>query len=320
MSEALPYTEAPLYNDVAEGPAGGRGVWLRTADGTRIRAGLWNPAGPRGTVVLLPGRTEYVEKYGRTATVLARAGYATLTLDFRGQGMSDRVLADRMVGHVGDFAAFQDDVAALLAFADQQGLARPFHLLAHSMGGCIGLRRVLGGQPFQTVPFKTVAFTGPMWGILISAWARPVANVLTLAAQYLSFNHLYAPGTGPKTYVIEAPFAGNTLTTDPDMWDYMRRQALAHPDLSLGGPSFGWLRAALAECHALSLLPSPALPCLCGLGSQERIVDTRPILTRMQAWPGGRLKRVPGAEHEILMERPTLRDDFLAEAIALFNA
>lgn len=306
---------APLYNDLAEGPADARGVWLRAQDGTRIRAGLWNAGAARGTVVLLPGRTEYVEKYGRTATDLAAAGFATLTLDWRGQGMADRALPDRMVGHVAGFAEFQDDLDTLLTFARSAGLPEPFYLMAHSMGGCIGLRALLRGLPFQAV-----AFSAPMWGILISAWARPLANTLSVASRYLRFDHLYAPGTGPKTYVTEVPFTGNTLTTDADMWDYMRRQALAHPDLSLGGPSFGWLRAALAECSALALLPSPATPCLCALGLQERIVDTRPIHQRMRAWPKGRLKLVPGAEHEVLMERPALRQDFLAEATALFTA
>jgi hypothetical protein len=40
----------------------------------------------------------------------------------------------------------------------------------------------------------------------------------------------------------------------------------------------------------------------------------------MPAWPKGRLMMVRGAEHEVLMERPTLRDGFLAEAIALYGA
>lgn len=308
-------TNAPLYNDVAEGPADGRGVWLTTADGTRIRAGLWNASGSRGTVVLLPGRTEYVEKYGRTATELGRAGFATLSVDWRGQGVSDRVLADKMVGHVTDFAEFQDDLDTLLAFARAEGLPQPFYLLAHSMGGCIGLRALL-----RKLPFKAVAFSAPMWGILISPWARPVANALSVASQYLRFDHLYAPGTGPKTYVIEAPFLGNTLTTDAEMWGYMRAQAVAHPNLSLGGPSYGWLRAALGECHALSLLPSPATPCLCALGLQERIVDTRPVHTRMRGWTNGTLNLVPGAEHEVLMERPQIRNGFIADAVALFGA
>lgn len=307
-------TTAPLYNDVAQGPPDARGFWLKTADGTQIRAGLWNAAGNKGTVVLLPGRTEYVEKYGRTATELAKAGFATLSLDWRGQGMADRALADKMVGHVTDFAEYQQDLDTLLTFARSQSLPQPYCLLAHSMGGNIALRALIRG-----LPFKAVAFSAPMWGILISPWARPVANTLAVASRYLRFDHLYAPGTGPKTYVIEAPFTANSLTTDRDMWDYMRKQALAHPDLSLGGPSFGWLRAALAECNALSLLASPPLPCLCALGLQERIVDTRPIHARMRAWTTGRLKLVPYTEHEILMERPETRNAFIADTVALFT-
>ena len=95
---------------------------------------------------------------------------------------------------------------------------------------------------------------------------------------------------------------------------------MAHPDLSLGGPSYGWLRAALSECQALARLPAPMTPCLCGMGSRERIVDTKPIRTRMKTWPNGRLSLVEGAEHEILMEQPALRNAFLADAIALYAA
>ncbi len=307
-------TPAPLFNDVALGPEDGQGVWLKTSDGKRLRAGFWNATGTRGTVVLLPGRSEYIEKYGRTAVALAQSGYATLTVDWRGQGMSDRALADPLVGHVTDFAEYQTDLDALLTFARVQGLPQPFHLLAHSMGGTIGLRALLRGLPFQTA-----AFSGPMWGILISPLMRPIANVLSAASAALHFQHRYVFGTGPAIYVTDQPFADNTLTTNPDMWEYMRRQALAHPGLSLGGPSFGWLHAALTECRALSRLPSPKVATLCALGSHERIVDPKPILTRMPNWPNGTLRLVQGAEHEILMERPALRDGFLTDAVTLFG-
>jgi lysophospholipase len=313
LTSAFPVS-APLFNTVAEGPQDGQGVWLTTADGKRLRAGFWNASGMRGTVVLLPGRSEYVEKYGRTAAALAGSGYATLTIDWRGQGMSDRALADPLVGHVMDFAEYQDDLDTLLNFARAQGLPQPFHLLAHSMGGTIGLRALVRG-----VPFQTAAFSGPMWGIMISPAMRPLATVLSAASGALRFNHRYVLGTGPAIYVIEAPFEGNTLTTNPDMWDYMRRQALAYPDLSLGGPSFGWLHAALTECRALAHLPSPVLPTLCVLGSREKIVDPKPILTRMPGWKNGRLRIVQESEHEVLMERPVLRDAFLSEATTLFG-
>jgi len=104
------------------------------------------------------------------------------------------------------------------------------------------------------------------------------------------------------------------------MWDYMRSQALAHPDLSLGGPSLGWLKAALDECAALAALASPAFPVVCALGTQERIVDVRPVHARMANWAGGRLDLYNGAEHEVLMERLATRDAFLQSAVALFEA
>lgn len=306
---------APLYNDLADGPADGRAVWLTAADGVRIRVAVWNSPAPRGTVLLLPGRTEYVEKYGRTATMLADAGYATLSVDWRGQGLADRALPDRMVGHVGDFAEYQADMDAVLAYAAAASLPQPYYLLAHSMGGCIGLRSLLRG-----VPVRAAAFSAPMWGILMADWLRPVATVLSTASRWFSFDHRYAPGTNGSTYVLQVPFVGNMLTTDADMWDYMRAQALAHPELSLGGPSYGWLKAALDECADLARQACPPYPTICALGNQERIVDVRPIHARMPNWPKGRLDLYAGSEHEVLMERPATRAAFVASAVALFEA
>ncbi len=306
---------APYFAEVADGPSDGRAIWLTTADGVRIRAAVWNAKAARGTVFLLPGRTEYVEKYGRTAGTLALAGYATLSVDWRGQGLADRALKDRMTGHVEDFADFQTDMAALLDFARAEGLPRPYYLLAHSMGGCIGLRSLMNGAPF-----KAAAFSAPMWGILMSDWMRPIAAVLSTTSRWFSFDHRYAPGTSPRTYVIDVPFVGNTLTTDPEMWDYMRQQAIAHPEVSLGGPSLGWLKAAMDECADLAGIGPPDYPVVCALGSQERIVDVRPVHARMLCWTGGRLDMYAGAEHEVLMERPATREAFLASAVALFEA
>ena len=308
-------SDAPLYNDVADGPTDGRAVWLKAGDGVRIRAAVWNASAPKGTVFLLPGRTEYVEKYGRAAGELAGRGYCTLSVDWRGQGMADRALADRMNGHVGDFAEYQDDLDTLIRFAQSDGLPQPFYLLPHSMGGCIALRGLMRG-----LDFKAVSFSAPMWGILIAAWMRPIATILTTASRWLAFDTRYAPGTSDKAYVIEAPFVGNTLTTDPAMWDYMKQQALAHPDLSLAGPSYGWLKAALVECAALARIPSPPTPAIVALGTQERIIDTAPVYARMARWPGGRLDHYPGAEHEVMMERPETRTTFLHRSTDLFDA
>lgn len=308
-------TDAPFFAAAADGPKDGRAAWLNAADGVRIRVGWWTHAAAQGTVFLLPGRTEYIEKYGRAAQDLAQRGYATMTIDWRGQGLADRAFDDKMTGHVGDFAEFQLDFDEMVCFARAQGLPEPYYMMAHSMGGCIGLRALLRGAPM-----RAAAFTAPMWGILIAAWMRPMAVALSTASRWFKFDDRYAPGTGAKTYVLSAPFTGNSLTSDPEMWDYMRQQALAHPELVLGGPSLGWLQAALSECHALGLQPSPDLPVITALGTQEKIVDVAPVHARMAIWPRGTLDLYTGAEHEVIMERPAARARFFDSAAALFSS
>lgn len=305
--------DAPLYHDLADGPAGGRGFWLRCADGVKLRAAHW-PGGDKGTVLLFPGRTEYVEKYGRAARDLAARGFGSLVIDWRGQGLSDRPLKDQMTGHVGLFAEYQLDVQALLGLADDLGLPGPRFLLSHSMGGCIALRALLLG-----LPVRAASFSAPMWGIRISIVMRPVASFLAGLSRISRQSHRYAPGTTPTTYVAAAPFLGNVLTTDPEMFAWMKMQVTARPELSLGGPSLGWLHAGLMECRALAVLPSPAVPVICALGTAEKVVDTAPIHARMSGWNTGRLDLYTGAEHEVIMETPAHRARFFDTTAALFD-
>lgn len=293
---------APLFADMADGPEGGRAWWVTAADGVRLRIGLWQPEGASGTVLLFPGRTEYIEKYGRTARALAGCGLATLVIDWRGQGLADRLADDPMAGHVVHFRDYQIDVAAMVAAAHELGLPGPWHLLAHSMGGCIGLRAVVEG-----LAVTSCAFTGPMWGIKMADALRPVAWSVSWGGKRLGMGQRYAPGTAADHYVLVEPFETNKLTADREMYAYMINQLEAHPELGLGGPSLRWLHEALAETRALADRPAPALPCLTLLGTDEDIVDTDRVRARMNAWPGGRLEVVPGGRHEVLMEDAATR-------------
>jgi lysophospholipase len=302
---------APFYAEVAEASQGAHAFWIEARDGVRLRAALLSE-GPEGTVLLFHGRTEYAEKYGAVARWLGGRGFSVLTVDWRGQGLSARLLPDVAVGHVVAFADYQADVAALLDAADSMGLPGPRHLLAHSMGGAIGLRALMEG-----LPVASAAFSAPMWGILMSAGLRPVARALGRASRPLGLAERYAPGTGPAPASVA--FERNVLTGDRGTYERMRGQVAAHPELALGGPSLRWLHEALVEEVALARRPSPAVPCLCAVGSLEAVVSASVIRDRMSRWPTGRLVEVEGARHEILMETPDLREPFLESVAALFH-
>ena len=306
---------APLFTDVADGPEGGAAHWLTTRDGLRIRAGHWTGPGARGTVLLFPGRTEYIEKYGRAAGEFLSRGYATLCVDWRGQGLADRMAEDRGLGHVLSFSDYQADVAALLDHAHALDLPRPFFLLGHSMGGCIGLRALVEG-----LPVNAAMFSAPMWGIAMSTALRPVAWTLSTLARRTGLGTRVAPGHSTTSYLNEVLMAENLLTNDEEMFGWMQRQIRQHPDLALGGPSLHWLNEALHEMRALAALPSPDVPALAFLGTDEGIVDPGRIRDRMARWPNGELDVIDGGRHEMMMDVPAMRARVFDRTAALFDA
>jgi len=308
---------APFYDEVADGPKEGAAYWTTTSDGVRIRLGYWaahEKGAPKGTVFLFPGRTEYIEKYGRTANDLGARGYGTFVIDWRGQGLADRLLDDARIGHVQEYADYQKDVAAMVDMANELDLPRPWFLIAHSMGGAIGLRSLIDGLPVQAA-----AFSAPMWGIGLAASARPAAWALSWGGSKVGLGHKVSPGTSLDSYVMVEPFKDNKLTTDADMYKYMQGQTGAHPELALGGPSLRWVNRSLTETRDLAALPSPSIPTLTFLGSDERIVDTARIHQRMRRWPSGKLEIVKTAQHEVLMETAQIRGQVFDQTVALFN-
>ncbi len=304
---------APYHEDLAEAPAGTYAVWAKASDGVRVRVALTPVEGAKGTVLVFPGRTEIVEKYGRVAGRLAAAGWASASVDWRGQGLADRLIDDPLVGHVGQFRDYQRDVAAFLEVVAAE-LPGPLMLIGHSMGGAIGLRAVLDG-----IDVKAAAFSAPMWGIAMPALQKPINEALTFFLDTFGQGAMRAPTTPVRGYLLEHPFEDNNLTNDRDAWDYMKRQVVDVPGLRLAGPSVHWVREAVAECRALLRAAPRDLPLLTGLGSGEVIVSKEAIRQRMSLWPTGELLEIKGARHELMMENAEWRDLFEGQVLRLFE-
>src|SRR5262245_41614258 len=99
-------------NPVPEGAITGM---LRTSDGVALRYARWAaPPGRKGTVCLFQGRAEFIEKYFESVRELLARGFAVVTLDWRGQGFSDRALADTHKGHITDFDEYGIDLQTLM--------------------------------------------------------------------------------------------------------------------------------------------------------------------------------------------------------------
>ncbi len=310
----MEFEAAPFFHEVAEGPVRGNAHWVATSDGVRIRVGHWRPETAQGSLLIFPGRTEYIEKYAGMAGAMAERGFATLAIDWRGQGIADRLLDNPLTGHVEHFTDYQKDVSAALRVARALDLPRPWHVLGHSMGRAIGLRAVMEGLPVQSC-----VFSGPMWGIYMTPLMKPLGWALAHAGPMVGLGTMLPPSTKEHHYVLTNPLENNTLTGDRAQYELMQNQLTAHPELEIGGPSLVWFREALVECKHLAERASPDLPCLTFLGSKEAIVDRKRVHERIEKWKRGQLEVVEGGQHEVAMEVPDMRNAFFEKTAAFLS-
>jgi len=103
------------------------------------------------------------------------------------------------------------------------------------------------------------------------------------------------------------------------MFGHLKRQITTYPDLGLAGPSLHWLNESLLEMRNLASMPSPDLPCITYLGSDEEIVHKGRIRDRMAAWPNGTLVEIPTGRHEMMMDAPDMRNTLYDGMAGLFD-
>lgn len=303
--------EAELFAD-PDYPVPGHGkVWLATTqDGAALRFASWRATGrtTRGTVVVVQGRAEFIERYSETIAELRRRGFHVLTFDWRGQGGSQRFVSRVRKGHVGRLRDYERDLA--LAMAEMQArLPPPYFVLAHSMGAAL----CLDAARHDALPVSRMVAIAPMLGL--SMVARPrAARLLASLLFWLGFGKSFVPGGG-ETAIATKPFEGNRLTGDPAR--YARNSALSARarHLSIGDPTVAWIRTAFILMDRLTA-PAAALgvrvPTLVIAAGLDPVVST-PAIERFAA----RLKTgpalvLPTARHEILMETDAIRARFWA--------
>ncbi|TRW96883.1 alpha/beta hydrolase [Paracoccus sp. M683] len=310
-------TPAPFHQLHNDRLPAAEAFFTKADDGVQLRLACWRTHGAaHGSVLLFPGRTEYVEKYSQTAARLNAVGLTVLAIDWRGQGLSDRLQDDPRPGHIGDFSDYQRDVVEMVVAATELDLPRPWHLLAHSMGGCIGLAAL-----HNELPVQTAAFSAPMWGINLRQMPHGVALGMAYIAGRLGRGGHAAPGSGASgTYVLDEAFSANLLTHDAAEWARMVCEADAWPDLTIGGASFDWVAKALNECTRLSGLPSPDYPVMVSLGDGEKVVSSSAIRDRVERWPDAQLLSLARCRHEAMMETTEVREQFFQTLLAHIGA
>jgi lysophospholipase len=298
-------------NPVPEGAVSGT---LKTRDGVALRFARWAPPpGRKGTVCLFQGRAEFIEKYFETVRDLRARGFAVATLDWRGQGMSERVLRNPIKGYVRSFSQYQLDLDAFINEVVLPDCPPPIFALAHSMGALVLLRAAYAGTRW----FDRMLLLSPMIALPGMRRSAPT-RVLVRSLRLGGFGSLFVPG-GDASVMQLRPFVGNLLTSDPVR--YARNVAVleAEPKLAIGWPTVAWADAAFRAMGEVAELGYPGRirqPILIVAAGLDHIVSTPAIDEFAVRLRAGSHLIVPGARHELLMEQ----DRFRGQVLAAFDA
>jgi len=281
-------------------PEHGRVFWLRTADGRRLRAAVWEAPQPQGSVLIFPGRTEPIELYFQMVKFLRSRRWSVATIDWRGQGRSERPLPDTRKSHVDSFEEYQLDASALLD--DIGALPRPRVILGHSMGSAIALRRI--HEHPDTA--DGVILCAPLIDIALGKLGNGIAWVLSATLSNLGASERYALARGGKA-VSEGAFAHNPLTSSIDQFERLRAIEGEIDGLAVGSPTWGWLRAWYRERRWLRQCTVPRCPALAVISRQDRVVSVDALRRFASRSDNLELEILEQGRHSLLIERPEIR-------------
>lgn len=284
---------------------------MRASDGAAIRYGVWRSdrGVARGTVVLLSGRNEFLEKYAETIGDLCARGWDVFSLDWRGQGLSTRMLPNRQKGYIMDYEFYIGDLGRFLRKVVYPNAVPPVTSLAFSMGAHILLRYIAR----HAEGFSRVALISPMIDINTGLFPVTLARQWTRLAVRSGGAGVYAPGQGDYRPPTPSSFFGNPLTADAERYKRPHRIIARNPDLALGGVTYGWLRAtfdSIDRMAAPGFAASISTPILIVSSGDDRVVSVSAQVSLHRALPRCRFVLIPGARHELLMEQDRFRAVF----------
>lgn len=279
---------------------------LPTHDGRTLRYACQKAADCRAAVIIVNGRTEYIEKYIELLRDLQAVEISFAIYDHCGQGDSGRLLEDKEKGHIEKFDQYVEDLGLVIRTSREEFGQVPLHLLCHSMGGTIAWL-YCAEHPGAV---ESLILSAPMFSIETGI-GIPLFMVESIARICCKngMGERYVATTGP--FNEDLPFEDNVLTTDPDRFAFNLYLAKSLPYARVGGPTYRWLCEAFTAMRRIGKV-SDRIECPVRLfaGKEDHVVNIDRIEQAAQE-VNGAYRVYENARHELFMESQEIRSQVL---------
>ncbi len=304
--------QSPALPDRFLAPAGWEtGFFVPPETKHTIHYGKVSPAAPKAVVVVLQGLSEFTEKYFEFMHDMLARGYAVWAMDWAYQGHSARLSSFPQHRHTD---GFDKDLSDFEFFMQNHVIPQsgnlPLIMVGHSLGGHLGLRH-LAEHPGT---FRASAFSAPFLGIHdFSAGLKLIAACISPFRTWIGTSYVF--GGCDWHEAMRRSDGSDKFSSDPIRDAVHNAWCVSDPALKVGSVTFSWIIEALKSCALISrpgYLENITIPLFAAVAGNEQIVDNSAIRTEINRIVGARLIELPGACHEVLMERDEYRNRFLS--------
>ena len=309
MTQLASLQEAPL-TDIKNflSPKGGKAFFFITSDKVKIRVAIWNSNSARGTVILQSGRTEFIEKYYEVVQEFLDRDFCVAMFDWRGQGLSDRLIDNPYLGHVSDFSLYDQELKEILDLVYVSNCPKPWIGIGHSMGGCL----IASLAAEHSGVFDLIILCAPMLSLKLPKSMEIFVLVLGEISR-LGFRNraLPQPEWKERKGWHEIPFEENDVTSDKSRFTRSVDLIRKNENLALGGLSLAWVHESIKRTRKFSKpnwSQKITSPTLLLSATKDQVVNSEKNELICQTIPKISIARIEG-NHELFMEQDHIREE-----------
>lgn len=280
-----------------------------------IRYFAYKTPGAQCVLVYSPGQGEYSAKYAELFYDLKNTGCDLYSIEHRGQGYSQRLIANSQVSYVEHFSDYVEDLSYLVNEIVKPQAYKKSLLLAHSMGGAVASGFLI---KYPKV-FSEVILSAPMMKINTGKYTQLEATLLANTLLLIGKGQDYAPGQ--SGYNPNRTAETQTNTSSYSRFNVTRDFENATPQVQIGGAAVRWVTESMGYIEELrevkNLYQVPTFIYQAGQDTlvepdgQNQVCSRSPQFCQILAFPNSR--------HEFLRETDSIRDVVLVRIKKALN-